>query len=85
MSPEDLDGRIRGVLGKHGRLGVDAARLGESDDLHQAGMDSHAVVTVMLALEKEFRIEFPEQMLQDGNVFESIRTIRDAVSALVVA
>ena len=44
-------------------------------------MTSHASVNVMLALEAEFDIEFPDNMLKRG-VFESIGAMSEAVSKL---
>ncbi|TMH08904.1 MAG: acyl carrier protein [Betaproteobacteria bacterium] len=79
-----LDEQIRGVLAAHGRLGQDARQIGVDTDLYQAGMTSHASVNVMLALEGEFDIEFPDHMLK-RNVFNSIRSIRSALSELVPA
>ena len=51
------------------------------DDLFQAGMTSHASVNVMLALEEEFDIEFPEEMLQKST-FESIEAICTSIASL---
>jgi len=73
--------KIKNILKEYGRLGVDAATLGEDDDLYQAGMSSHASVNVMLALESEFDLEFPDRMLSRG-VFQSIGAIRSAVEEL---
>jgi acyl carrier protein len=73
--------KIRQILKDHGRLTKDATALGESDDLYQAGMTSHASVTVMLALEGEFDLEFPDHMLK-RSVFESIGAIRAAIAEL---
>ena len=72
---------IRRILKDHGRLSVDAMDLAEEADLYQAGMTSHASVNVMLALEGEFDIEFPDSMLR-RSVFESIAAIRAAVEDL---
>ena len=72
---------IRKILRDHGRLGIDAATLSADADLYDAGMTSHASVNVMLAIESEFDIEFPDQMLSRG-VFESIQSISSAVSSL---
>ena len=44
-------------------------------------MTSHASVNVMLALETEFDIEFPDRMLK-RSVFESISAIQTAISEL---
>jgi len=76
--------RVRAVLQAHGRLGRDAAQLSEDDDLYAAGMTSLASVNVMLALEGEFNIEFPDQML-NRSVFSSIAAIAAAVRKIDVA
>ena len=76
--------KIRNILKEHGRLSKDAATLDANDDLYQAGMTSHASVNVMLALEGEFDIEFPDAMLK-RDVFGSIAAIGAAVSELQAA
>ena len=73
--------RIRRVLKQHGRLSVDVDTLAEDSDLYRAGLTSHASVNLMLALEGEFDIEFPDRMLRKG-VFESIASISAAVAEL---
>ena len=74
-------GLIRRILKEHGRLSGDAGALAVGADLYQAGMTSHASVNVMLALEGEFDVEFPDHMLKRG-VFASIGSIRDAIDLL---
>jgi acyl carrier protein len=78
---EDITARIKRVLAEHGRLAVDATALKDDADLYQAGLTSHASVSIMLALEGEFDIEFPDQMLSRG-VFGSVASIRNAVETL---
>jgi acyl carrier protein len=73
--------RIREILKRHARLPNDVAGLDDDADLYQAGMSSHAAVNVMLGLESEFDVEFPDHMLT-RSVFESIATIRDAIELL---
>src|SRR5690348_14288470 len=73
--------RIRTILKQHGRLARDAESLDEHADLYQAGMTSHASVNVMLALEGEFDVEFPDEMLKRSS-FESIAAIASAVESL---
>jgi acyl carrier protein len=73
--------KIRKILKDHGRLNRDAESLAANDDLYQAGMTSHASVNVMLALEGEFDIEFPDHMLK-RNVFDSIASISTAIGEL---
>lgn len=70
--------RVRAVLKAHGRLGREVTQLSDTDDLYAAGMTSLASVNVMLALEGEFNIEFPDQML-NRSVFASIAAIGAAV------
>ncbi|HET9932839.1 MAG TPA: acyl carrier protein [Polyangiaceae bacterium] len=73
--------KIRNILKQHARLSTDVAALTDDSDLYQAGMTSHASVNVMLALEAEFDIEFPDNMLKRG-VFESISAMSEAVAKL---
>ena len=76
-----VDEQIRQVLTEHARLPVDVAELDDHADLFQAGMTSHASVNVMLALEDEFDVEFPEAMLRKST-FESIVAIKGALAEL---
>jgi acyl carrier protein len=76
--------KIRRILKEHGRLVKDAETLGTKDDLYEAGMTSHASVNVMLALESEFELEFPDHMLK-RTVFDSIASISAAIGELNAA
>jgi acyl carrier protein len=73
--------KIRDILSSHGRLGVDVATLEDSSDLYHAGLTSLATVSLMLALEDEFDVEFPDSMLS-RKTFSSIESISDAVEEL---
>jgi acyl carrier protein len=73
--------RIRAVLAAHGRLGIDATKLSDSDDLYAAGMTSLSSVNVMLALESEFNIEFPDSLL-NRSLFANVAAIQIAVRKL---
>jgi len=77
----DQTSKIRSILKEHGRLNTDASTLTEETDLYQAGMTSHASVNVMLALEGEFDVEFPDHMLK-RNVFNTIASISAALDEL---
>ncbi len=77
----DNASKIRTILKEHARLSKDADTLAGDADLYQAGMTSHASVNVMLALEGEFDIEFPDHMLK-RSVFESVSAIEGAVDEL---
>lgn len=73
--------KIREILRQHGRLSKDVATLPDDGDLYEAGMTSHASVNVMLALEGQFDIEFPDRMLK-RSVFQSIANISAAIEEL---
>ncbi len=80
----DIEPQIRSILAKHARLGVDVSTLSAGADLYQAGMTSQASVNVMLALEGEFDIEFPDELLK-RSVFGSINAIHDAVAGITAS
>jgi acyl carrier protein len=73
-----VDDTIREVLAAHGRLAVDAATLEKDANLYEAGLTSHASVTVMLALEDSFDLEFPDRLLTKAT-FASIAAIEAAL------
>jgi acyl carrier protein len=76
--------RIREILNDYAGLPVDASTLDEDADLFQSGMTSHASLSVMLALEDAFDIEFPDQMLR-RNIFSSVSSISRALNELGAA
>jgi acyl carrier protein len=76
-----MNDQIRQIIQDHGRMPVDVASLPDDADLYQAGMTSHASVNVMLALEDDFDVEFPDSMLK-RSVFESVAAIRSALQEL---
>jgi acyl carrier protein len=76
-----MDEEIRRVLADHAKLEENVDTLTEDDNLFEAGMTSHANVSVMLALEEAFDVEFPEAALK-RSTFESIASIRRALTAL---
>ncbi len=82
--PDAMTDRIRQILADHARLDTDPAALAVDADLYTAGMTSHASVNVMLALEDEFDVEFPDAMLK-RSVFESVASIEAALTQLEAA
>lgn len=77
----DLE-KIRDVIDRYGKLPVDISAVGDDDDLYDKGLTSHASVNVMIGLEDEFDIEFPDRLLQKST-FASISAIADAIAELV--
>lgn len=80
----DRSTALRTILVKHGKLSVDARGIGIHDSLYAAGLTSHASVNVMLAIEDDFDIEFPERLLKRGT-FESLGNLSDALAELLGA
>jgi acyl carrier protein len=77
-----MQDRIRRVLGEHGKMAVDAASVDSSADLYELGLTSHASVNVMLALEDEFDIEFPDSDLKKST-FATVDNLQSVVGSLV--
>lgn len=76
-----MQDRIREVLSAHGRMPVDPRGVDSDDDLYKLGLTSHASVNVMLALEDEFDIEFPDEALK-RSTFASVNNIATVVGSL---
>ena len=72
--------RVRRVVLAHARLAVDGAALEDDADLYAYGMTSRASVAVMLELENEFEMEFPDELLR-RDVFESISAMSKAIES----
>ena len=72
---------VRNIVAQHGRLAIEVAELTDDSDLYDAGLTSLATVGLMLALEDEFDIEFPDAMLS-RRTFASIASLAAAVEAL---
>jgi acyl carrier protein len=72
---------VREILAQHGRLSISVNDLADDSDLYNAGLTSLATVGLMLALEDQFDIEFPERMLS-RKTFNSIDAIIEAVEEL---
>lgn len=75
--------RIRAVLKTAGCLQSGAETLGDDSDLHAAGLTSHATVSLMLALEEAFDVEFPDRLLR-RRTFSSIDAIAEALAEIGV-
>ena len=73
--------RIQRIVKENAGLGAGYESVSDSTDLYQAGMTSYASVVLMIALENEFDIEFPDGMLS-RSVFESIDRIAEAIESL---
>ena len=52
---------VRRILNENGRLSLDAEKISDREDLFDAGMTSHATVNVLLAIEEQYGVEFPDR------------------------
>ena len=75
--------RIQAVIDNYAGLPRKAETFSDQASLYDAGMTSFASVSLMLGLEDEFGIEFPDHMLRRES-FESVNSIRTAL-ALIMA
>lgn len=80
MSQETLEA-VRRIVADHAALERDPATLAPTDDLFEAGMTSHRSINVMMAVEEELDVEFPDDLLTQ-ETFTSLQSISDTVEQL---
>lgn len=73
--------QIRAILDEVGGLAVPAADVGDRDDLFVKGLSSFATVGVMLAIEEEFDVSFPDSLLVRAT-FTSVDALAAAIASL---
>ena len=78
----DITRRTRSILNDVGSLTGSIESLADDADLYAAGLTSRASVHLMLALEDEFDIEFPDHML-NRHIFQNVASIRDGISLII--
>lgn len=76
-----MQDQIRQILAQNGRLAVPIERLADEADLFAAGLDSLAIVNVLMSLEEHFDIELPDELLS-RRTFASIASITRVVTDL---
>jgi acyl carrier protein len=69
---------LRSIVETHGKLSRPIAMITDEADLFAVGLDSLAVVNVMLAIEETFEVEFREDLLNRAS-FSSIAALEHAV------
>jgi acyl carrier protein len=79
--PETTVWAVRAIVSRQGCLSVSIDELTDTSDLHGAGLTSLATVSLMLALEERFDVEFPDALLS-RKTFSSIRALAAAIDAL---
>ena len=76
-----MQDQVRRILAQNGRLAVPVDSLAEDADLFAAGLDSLAMVNVLMSIEEHFDIELPDEFLS-RRTFASIDAIARVVSDL---
>lgn len=76
-----MQDQIRQILAENGRLAVSVDRLADDADLFAAGLDSLAIVNVLMSIEEHFDIELPDELLS-RRTFASIASITRVVTDL---
>jgi len=72
---------IRTILKHVAHLEAAIDSIGDGDDLYEAGLSSLDTIQLMLAIEKQFNIEIPDEML-NRNLFRSIDALADTIATL---
>jgi acyl carrier protein len=73
--------QIRAILDEVGGLACPVDQVGDRDDLFVKGLSSFATVGVMLAIEEEFDVAFPDSLLVRAT-FTNIDSLATAVASL---
>jgi acyl carrier protein len=73
--------QLRRILSESGNLDVPIDTVADKADLYAVGLTSLATVHLILAMESEFDIEFPESVLT-RRLFSSIESLATAITAL---
>ena len=77
-----IEEQIRQVLTESGRLAVPTGSLDSEADLFTVGLDSLAIVNVLMSLEERFDIELPDELLSRRS-FSNIAMIEEIITNLV--
>jgi acyl carrier protein len=81
--PSSVQVRVRAVFKGTEFLQADVDGLADDADLYAAGLNSHATVNLMLALEEAFDVELPDRLLR-RRTFSSIKAIAEALAEIGV-
>lgn len=76
-----MENRIRAILTRLGCFSVPTSRIANHQDLYAIGLTSLATVDLMLSLEREFDVEFPDTALS-RRTFSTISCLTAAISRL---
>ncbi len=80
----NINQTIRSILSERVHLEMPVDRMRDDDDLYAAGLSSLVTVHILLAVEDEFGIEIPDEMLT-RQLFQSIGNLSRTIAELVPA
>ncbi|KVT53396.1 acyl carrier protein [Burkholderia ubonensis] len=72
---------IREILKHVAHLEAAVDTIGDADDLYDAGLSSLDTIQLMLAIERQFDIEIPDEML-NRQLFRSIDALAETIVTL---
>jgi acyl carrier protein len=78
---QEIETTLRQVLRDHGKLSISTSKLGSDEDLYALGLSSLATVSLMLAIEANFDVEIPDEMLTRDN-FRTLTALARLVQRL---
>jgi acyl carrier protein len=76
-----MNDTIREILAKVAQLAQPISEISNEDDLYALGLSSFASVQLMLGIEDNFDLEFPDRYLNRKS-FASIKAIEETVTAI---
>ena len=77
-----MKAKIRALLARLGEFPAGNDDLRDDADLHAAGLSSYGTVELMVRIEEEFGVEFPDALLTRAT-FGSIDSVATAVASLL--
>lgn len=76
-----MKNELRQIIKDTAHFEVSMDSISDDDDLYEAGLSSLNTIQLMLAIERHFNIEIPDQML-NRHLFQSVNSLADAVITL---
>ncbi len=76
-----MKNELRQIIKDTAHFEVSIDSISDDDDLYEAGLSSLNTIQLMLAIERHFNIEIPDQML-NRHLFQSVSSLAEAVTTL---
>lgn len=77
-----MKNKLRKILSTCGDLDVSIDRVADDTDLYSVGLTSFSAVKILIAIEDEFRVEIPDELL-GRRLFQSLDSLEIAVTGLL--